>query len=70
MDSHRRFQGVNMHHKSLNILIQRYFSKFLLINDFDLVGGWKGFFGDVSSLGELFFSELDVNITKSNEAHA
>ena len=59
-----------MHHKSLNILMQRRLSKFLLINDFNLAGGWKGFFGGIGSLSELFLSKLDVSITKDKEKHA
>ena len=59
-----------MHHKNLNILIQRRFSKFLLIDDFNLAGGWKGFFGSVSSLSKLFLSKLYVSITKGKEKHA
>ena len=59
-----------MHHKSLNIFIQRRFSKYLLINDFDLAGGFKGFFGGVGSLGELFLSKLYVSITKGKEWRA
>ena len=59
-----------MHHKSLNILIQRRFSKFFLIDDFDLAGSWKGFFGGVGSSNELFLSKLDVSITKGKETHA
>ena len=59
-----------MHHKSLNILIQRLLSKLLSINDFDSAGGWKGFFGGVGSLGELFLSKLDVSIAKRKQEHA
>ena len=59
-----------MHHKSLNILIKRRLSKFLLINDFDSAGSWKGFFGSVGSPSELFLSKLDVNIAKGKEGHA
>ena len=59
-----------MHHKSLNIFIQRRLTKFFLINDFDLTGGWKGFFDSVGSLGELFLSKLNVNITKNKETYA
>ena len=59
-----------MHYKSLNIFIQCRFSKFFLINDFELAGGWKGFFGGVGFPGKLFLSKLDVNITKSKERHA
>ena len=59
-----------MYYKSLNILIQRRLSKFLSIDDFDLAGGWKGFFDGVSSLSELFLSKLDVSITKGKERHA
>ena len=59
-----------MHHESLNILIQRRLSEFLLINDFDSAGSWKGFFGDVGSPGELFLSKLDVSIAKGKEEHA
>ena len=59
-----------MHYKSLNILIQRRLSKFLSIDDFDSAGSWKGFFDGVGSLGELFFSKLDVNIAKRKERHA
>ena len=59
-----------MHHKSLNILIQRRFSEFFLINNFDLAGGWKGFFGGIGSLGEIFLSKLDVSITKGKEEYA
>ena len=40
-----------MHHKSLNIFIQRRRSKFFSINDFNSAGGWKDFFDGVSSLG-------------------
>ena len=53
-----------MHHESLNILILCRFSKFLSINDFDLAGGWKSFFGSIGSPDELFLSKLDVSITK------
>ena len=56
-----------MRHKSLNILIQRRLSKFLLIDDFDLAGSWKGFFGGVSSPGELFLSKLDISIAKGKK---
>ena len=59
-----------MHHKSLNILIQCRLSKFLLINNFDLAGGWKGFFSGVGSLGELFLSKLNVRTIKSKEKYA
>ena len=59
-----------MHYKRLNILIQCRFSKFFSIDDFDLAGCWKNFFVDVSSSNELFFSKLDINITKSKEKHA
>ena len=59
-----------MHHKSLNNLIQRRLSKFILINDFDSAGDWKSFFGCVNSLGELFLSELDVSFIKNKERHA
>ena len=59
-----------MHHKSLNILIQCRLSKFFLINDFNLAGGWKSFFNGISSLDKLFFSKLDVSITKNKEDHA
>ena len=59
-----------MHHESRNIPIQRRLSKFFSIDDFDLAGGWKGFFGSVGFLAKLFFSKLDVNITKSKEKHA
>ena len=59
-----------MHHKSLNILIQRRFSEFLSINDFDSADSWKGFFGGVGSPGELFFSKLDVRIAKGKKKHA
>ena len=58
-----------MHHKNLNILIQCRFSKFLLIDDFNLAGGLKGFFGGIGSLSELFLSKLDVSTTKNKEAH-
>ena len=40
------------------------------MDDFDLAGDWKGFFGDVNSLGELFSSKLDVSISKDKEEHA
>ena len=59
-----------MDHKSLNILIQRRLSKLFSIDNFDLMGGWKGFFGSVSTPDELFFSKLDVSIIKSKEGHA
>ena len=59
-----------MHHESLNILIQRRLSEFLSIDDFDLAGSWKGFFGGVGSPGELFLSKLDVSIAKGKEGHA
>ena len=59
-----------MHHKRLNILIQYPLSKLLSIDDFDLAGAWKGFFGGVSSLGELLLSKLDVSIIKGKERHA
>ena len=59
-----------MHHESLNILIQRRFSKFLSIDDFDSAGRWKGFFGGVGSSGELFLSKLDISIAKGKEEHA
>ena len=59
-----------MYHDSLNILIQRCLSKFFSIDDFDLASGWKGFFGSVGSLGELFLSKLYVSITKDKEEHA
>ena len=59
-----------MHHKSLNILIQRRFSKFFSIDDFDLVGSWKGFFDNVGSSSELFLRKLDVSIAKGKERHA
>ena len=59
-----------MDHKSLNILIQRRLSKFFLINDFDLVGDWKGFFGNVCSPSKFFLSKLDVSITKGKEEYA
>ena len=59
-----------MYHKSLNILIQRYFSKFLLIDDFNSASVWKNFIGGVSSSGELFLSKLDVNITKGKKEYA
>ena len=70
MDTHYQSQEADMHHKSLNILIQRRLSKFFLINDFDLAGGWKGFFGDIDFPNELFLSKLDVSTTKSKEKHA
>ena len=59
-----------MHHKSLNILIQRRLSKFFLIDDFDSAGSWKGFFDGVGSLDKLFLSKLNVNIAKGKEGHA
>ena len=59
-----------MHFESLNIFIQYRLSKFFLINDFNSAGGWKGFFGGVRFLGELFFSKLDISITKGKEGHA
>ena len=59
-----------MYHKSLNILIQHRLSKFLSIDDFDLPGSWKGFFGGIDSSGKLFLSKLDVSITKGKERHA
>ena len=59
-----------MHHKSLNILIQRRLSEFFLIDDFDLADSWKGFFGGVGFPGELFLSKLDVSIAKGKERHA
>ena len=59
-----------MYHEILNILIQRRSSKFLLIDDFNSVCGWKGFFNGVDFPGELFFSNLDVSITKGKEKHA
>ena len=59
-----------MYHKSLNVLIQCHPSEFLLINDFNLTGGLKGFFGDISFLGELFFSKLYVSITKAKKGHS
>ena len=59
-----------MHYKSLNILIQHRLSKFFSINDFDSAGSSKGFFGNIGFLGKLFFSELNVSITKSKEGHA
>ena len=59
-----------MHHKNLNILIQHRLSKFFLIDNFNSAGGWKGFFGGVGSLVELFLSKLDVSITKNKERHA
>ena len=59
-----------MHHKSLNILIQYRLSNFFSINDFDLVVGWKGFFGGVGSPSELFLSKLYVSITKGKERQA
>ena len=58
-----------MHHKSLNILIQRRLSKFFSIDDFDSAGSWKSFFGGVGSLGKLFLNELDVSIAKGKERH-
>ena len=59
-----------MHHKSLKILIQYRFSKFFSIDDFDLVGGWKEFFGGVGSPDELFLSKLNISITKGKEKYA
>ena len=59
-----------MHHKGLNILIQRCLSKFFLIDDFDLAIGWKGFFGVVVSPDKLFFNKLDISIIKGKEVHA
>ena len=70
MDIYLQFQKADIYHKSLNILIQRRFSKFFLINDFDIAGDWKGFFGDVDSLSEVFPNKLDLSITKSKEKHA
>ena len=70
MDSHHRSQRANIHHKSLDILIQRRLSKFLLINDFDSVDDWKGFFDGIDFLGKLFLSKLNVSITKSKQGHA
>ena len=59
-----------MHHESLNILIQRRLGKFVLIDDLDLAGSWKGFFVGVGSLGELFLSKLNVSIAKGKKRHA
>ena len=59
-----------MHHESLNIFIQHRLSKFFLINDLDLAGAWKSFFGDLSSPSKLFLNKLDVSITKDKEEHA
>ena len=70
MDSHFQSQRANMHHKSLNIFIQRRLSKFLLIDDFNLADNWKGFFDGIGSLSKLFLSKLDVNMIKSKEKHA
>ena len=70
MDAYPQSQGADMHHKNLNILIQRRFSKFILINDFDSANSWKSFFGSVDSLTELFLSKLDVSITQSKDGHA
>ena len=42
-----------MHHENLNILIQCRLSEFFSINNFNLAGSWKGFFGGVNSLSEL-----------------
>ena len=58
-----------MHHESFKILIQCCLSKFLSIDNFDLTGGWKGFFDGIDSLGELFLSELDVSIIKDKKSH-
>ena len=59
-----------MHHKSLNILIQRRLNKFFSIDDFDLESSWKGFFDGISFSDELFLSELDVSIINVKEEHA
>ena len=59
-----------MYHESLNILIQRRLSKFLLIDNFDPADSWKGFFGGISSPDELFSGKLNVNTTKDKERHA
>ena len=59
-----------MHPKSLNILIHRRLSKFFSLDDFELAGGWKGFFSDIGSLSKLFLSKLDINITKDKKRHA
>ena len=56
-----------MYYKSLNILIQRRLSKFILINYFDLAGGLKGFFSGLGSPSKLFLSKLYVSITKRKE---
>ena len=53
-----------MHYKSLDILIQRRFCKFSLVDKFDPAGSWWRFFGDIGSSNELFLSKLDVSIIK------
>ena len=54
-----------MYHQSLDVLIQRHFCKFLLVNKYDLAGSWLGFLGDINFSGELFLSKLDISITKN-----
>ena len=40
------------------------------MDDFNLPTDWKGFFGGVGSLGELFINKLDISITKDKEKYA
>ena len=40
-----------MHHESLNVIIQRHFSKLFFIDDFYFLGGGQSLFGGVQLLG-------------------
>ena len=59
-----------MYHESLDILIQRRFSKLFFINEFDPTGSWQSFLVGVRPPGDFFFCKLYVCITKSEEKHS
>ncbi len=53
-----------MYNKSLQILIQRGFSKFPFINKFDSISGGQGLYNGVRPLGKLLSTKLKICIAE------
>lgn len=65
----KSFQNYYLHHKGFEILIQRYFSKFYVVNKFHLFGSEQSFGDNVRPLDKFFLCKLNVFIAEGKENH-
>lgn len=56
-----------MYYKSLNIFVQIYLNKWLLVNLFNPLDSKQGFLDCIGSLNKFFFCKLDVYIAEGEK---